>query len=169
MYQVTFIDSTEFTGGEPESSMWDMLPKKPIKSIVYWLHENEKYELSNFEEYCSCIERAVVVNPNGKETGRPIERVTKAIIMGRIKERVYQVVFDLKRGTVYRLVTPWGQEYSNQEQVGQNGEFLRYVNGKPLSGWLQGILNADYPGPKLKRLEHDPAYGEDNAHQPKTD
>ena len=146
MYQVTFIDGTEFTGGEPEQSMWDMLPEKPIKSIVYWLTESEKWRFSDFEEYCHCVERVKGVNS-------AIERVTKAIIMARVKERVYQVIFDLKRGITFQLVTPYGKEYSPQERVDDAGRFLGYLNGKPVTGWRNGILDAEYPGPKLKRIE----------------
>jgi hypothetical protein len=153
MYKVTFFDGTEFDGGEPESSMWDMLPNKPIKSILYWLNEKEKYLFSDFEEYCHCVEKNLLINPTDLTPGKPIERVTKAIIMGRVKQRVYQVVFDLKRGQVYRLVTPYGQEYSSQERLNDQGVYVGHYNGKPLSGWLQGILDENgYPGPKLKKI-----------------
>jgi hypothetical protein len=144
MYQITFVDGTEFTGGEPEQSMWDMLPNKLIKSIVYWLNEDTKFSFNDFEEYNHCVERVKGVN-----TG--LEIVSKAIIMGRVGQRVYQVIFDLKRGTVYQTVIPWGQEYSSQEQTNGSGAFIGWVNGKPLSGWRQGILNSEF-GPKLKRL-----------------
>lgn len=150
MYQVTFIDGTEFTGGEPDSSMWDMLSKTPIKKILYWLHEKEKYELSNFEEYCHCVERCQIVNKAGD---RPMEKITKVIVMGRVAQRVYQVVFDFKRGTTYRLCTPYGEEYSNQERVDADGNFLGYSNAKAIGGWHHGILNAEYPGPKLKKVD----------------
>lgn len=151
MYQVTFTDNTEFTGGEPDSSMWDMLPKKQIKRIIYWLHEKEKYDLSLFEEYCHCVERCQVFNQGDV---RPQEKISKVIIMGRVAQRVYQVVFDLKRGTTYKLCTPYGEEYSNQERVDDSGKFLGYSNAKPLGGWVHGILNAEYPGPKLKVIEN---------------
>ena len=145
MYQVTFFDGEIFTGGEPDNSMWNKLPNKPIKSIVYWLNEEIKFSFTDFEEYNHCVERVKGVN-NG------LEVVSKAIIMGRVNQRVYQVIFDLKRGNIHQLVTKYGEEYSNQEVIDENGRFKNWINGKPLSGWKQGILNADYPGPKLKRL-----------------
>lgn len=150
MYQVTFVDGSEFTGGEPESSMWDMLPNKPIKSVVYWLREELKYSFTDFEEYGHIVERVQVMKPGQ----RPIDMITKAIIMGRVGKRVYQVIFDLKENTVYQLVTAWGEEYSNQVKQDGNGNFAGWENGKPVGGWLHGIIEENgYPGPKLKRIE----------------
>src|SRR5579863_1888181 len=114
MYQVIFDDGSEFTGGEPDNSMWDMLPKKPIQSVTYWLDERLKFKFDNFEEYNHCVERVRGVN-SGTEV------VTKAIIMGRVKNRVYQVIYDLTKPAVYQIVTPWGHEYSNNALHGPQG------------------------------------------------
>ena len=151
MYQVTFTDGTEFTGAEPNESLWDQLPKKPIKSIVYWLNEDLKFIFTDFEEYCHLVERVKILN-KADSSQKPIEMLTKAIIMGRVSKRVYQVVFDLKRGSVYQLVAKYGEEYSSQETLGKDGSFLGWHNGKPVNGWLPGILNSGFPGPKLKRI-----------------
>ena len=129
MYQVTFIDGEVFTGGEPEHSMWDTLPNKPIKSVTYWLSEEMKWSFSDFEEYNHCVERVKGINS-------PIDVITKVIIMARVKARVYQIIYDCKEGTVLQDVKPYGQEY----------------NGRPLTGWRFGQLNPDFPGPKLKRI-----------------
>jgi hypothetical protein len=145
MYQVTFVDGEEFVGGEPNNSLWDNLSKKPIKSLIYWLNEDLKFSFSNFEEYNHSVERIKGVN-NG------LEVVSKAIIMGRVGKRVYQVIYDLKRGTVHQLVTKYGEEYSHESRYDIEGNFLGWNNGKPLSGWKYGILNADFPGPKLKKI-----------------
>lgn len=144
MYQVTFEDDTEFTGGEPDSSMWDMLPEKTIKRIVYWLDENIKFDFSNFEEYNHCVERV-------KGVANPVDRIEKVIIMARIKQRVYQVIYDVKASTIYQICVPYGEEYSTQG-VSINGSVGKWLNGKPLTGWRPGILNAAFPGPKLKRI-----------------
>lgn len=142
MYKIKFVDGSVFDGGEPENSLWDKIPVTPIKSIVYWLNEELKFSFTEFEEYCSCVERVKGLN-NG------IEMVSKAIIMGRVGQRVYQVVFDLKKGCIYQLVTIWGQEYSNQENIDNEGNFKGWLNAKPLSGWKQGILGGN---PKLKKI-----------------
>jgi hypothetical protein len=97
----------------------------------------------------------MLVNPDGKNTIRPQEKITKIIIMGRVAKRVYQVIFDINRGKVYQVNgVPYGQEYSHQEQTDAQGNFLGWLNPKPVGGWRQGILNAPYPGPKLKRIDN---------------
>lgn len=152
MYIVTFEDGTTFEGGEPVNSRWDDLPNKPIKSLLYMVtpvinHQAQtpiKYSFTDFEEYNHCVERVRGVNNS-------IDRIDKVIVMGRVKARVYQVVFDLKEGNVYQLVTVWGEEYSPQVRM-LDGEFAGWLNGKPLTGWKFGLLNTGYPGPKLQRL-----------------
>lgn len=62
MYKVTFVDGSEFDGGEPDQSLWDMLPNKTIKSIVYWLKDSDKFHFTDFEEYNHCVERVQGVN-----------------------------------------------------------------------------------------------------------
>jgi hypothetical protein len=132
MYKVTFEDGTEFDGGEPDISLWDQLPNKPIKSILYWVN-NRKFIFSDFEEYNHCVERVFGVTTN-------MQAISRAIIMGRVKKRVYQVIFDFRNKdfVVTRDVKPYGQEY----------------NDKPLTGWKFGILLEEdaFPGPKLKEV-----------------
>jgi hypothetical protein len=126
MYKVTFIDDTEFTGGDPKESLWDMLPNKQIKSILYWLSEDRKFSFTNFEEYNHCVERAYGMTVK-------LDIVTKAIIMGRVKNRVYKIVFDFQTGTVAQDVKPYGKEY----------------NDNALIGWKQGVMGEQ---PKLRTL-----------------
>ena len=147
MYQVIFCDNTEYVGGEPNNSLWNEMPQKPIKSILYWLNEDSKYLFTDFEEYCHVVERSQVFNGSQK----PQETVTKALIMGRVGKRVYQVIYNLKTGKTYQSCLPYGQEYSNQELLSREGEFIGWKNGKPVGGWHQGIIG-DFPGPKLKRI-----------------
>lgn len=147
MYKVIFEDGTTFDGGTPINSLWSELPNKPIKSVEYWVTDKLHFLFEGFEEYNHCVERVRGVN-------LPLDIATKAIIMARIAQRVYQVIFDLKRGTIYQLVVPWGEEYSPQEVV-KDGEFKGWENGKPLSGWRQGLFNTGYPGPKLKKINLD--------------
>lgn len=130
MYIITFTDGTTFDGGEPENTKWNELPNIPIKSVDCWLIDS-KYHFEYFEEYCSCVERIHGVN-------KPLELVSKWIIMGRVKQRVYQVIFDLQRSSVDQLCVPWGQEY----------------NKRPLIGWKQGILPSldGLNGPKLRKI-----------------
>lgn len=135
MYDVTFEDGSVFHGAEPINSLWDELPNKPIKSISYWVNDS-KFLLENFEEYNHCVERVRGVNVS-------MDIVSRAMIMGRIGSRVYQVVFDLRTGAVTRLVVPYGQEYSSQFTMNHAHE------GKPLTGWRIGLFNQPA---KLKML-----------------
>ena len=153
MYQVKFVDDTEFTGGEPENSMWDMLPNKPIKSILYWLNEDDKFLFSDMEEYNHMVEHQTVF-----QNGQPIRQdITRVIVMGRIKQRVYEIIYDIKRGTLQRICVPYGQEYSHEEKRDPQGNFLGWANGFGLKGWKFGVIfqENDYPGPKLKRFDKD--------------
>lgn len=144
MYKVTFADNTIFEGGTPVNSLWSDLPNKPIQSIEYWVTDLH-FLFENFEEYNHCVERIKGVNT-------PLETVTKAIIMGRVAQRVYQVVFDLKTGNTWQLVTVYGEEYSPQERFDLKGDFAGWKNGKSLSGWKQGLVGES---PKLRKIDLD--------------
>ena len=77
--------------------------------------------------------------------------------MGRIKQRVYEIIYDIKRGTLQRICVPYGQEYSHEEKRDPQGNFLGWANGFGLKGWKFGVIfqENDYPGPKLKRFDKD--------------
>jgi hypothetical protein len=148
MYQVTFIDGTEFAGGEPDQSMWDMLPDKPIQALTYWIKDSDKYHFTDFEEYNHCVERVQGVNGG-------FQSISKVIVMGRVGKRVYEVLFDLTQGRVYQFVAPYGEEYGSKAITNKEGYITGWEAGRPLTGWRFGILPSpeNYPGPKLKRIK----------------
>ena len=50
MYTIFFEDGTTFGGGEPDNSLWNEMPNKPIKKLIYKLF-GKTIELENYEEY----------------------------------------------------------------------------------------------------------------------
>lgn len=50
MYTIFFEDGTTFEGGEPNNSLWNEMPNKPIKKLIYKLF-GKTIELENYEEY----------------------------------------------------------------------------------------------------------------------
>lgn len=146
MYKINFLDGTEFIGGEPHDSKWDLIPHKSIKSIEYQLTPFLKYIFSNFESYNHMVERIRGVNNS-------IEVITKVIIMGRFKGRVVQVMMD-NHGSVYELNgLKYGEEYSNQVHLTPEGRFNGWKNGRPLTGWREGVYGQV---PKREKIKNPP-------------
>jgi hypothetical protein len=146
MYTITFVDGTTFEGGNPQDSKWDEIPKKPIKSVLYSITPFMQYLFKNFEAYNHCVERVRGVNMS-------YAAITKVIIMGLTKNRVYQIILD-KDGSVYQTVVAYGKEYSPySKQI--DGKFAGWDNGKPLTGWVQGVplesLERD-DSPRLEKI-----------------
>lgn len=141
MYTVIFSDGTTFEGGSPAKSLWNEIPHKPIQSIEYSLTPFIKYRFSGFESYNHCVERIRGVN-------KSLELISKVIIMGRTRNRVYQIMMD-KDGNVFQLVVPEGKEYSPQSKI-IDGKFAGWDNGKALSGWHEGLFGEV---PKLEKIK----------------
>ena len=141
MYTITFEDGTVFEGGSPAESKWGEIPNKSIQSILYQLTPFIAYKFSNFDSYNHCVERVRGVNNN-------IEMISKVIIMGRTKNRIYQIMMD-SSGRVYQMVVQNGHEYSSQSNVDDTGKFKGWINGKPLTGWVKGVESGE---PKLETI-----------------
>lgn len=146
MYTITFTDGTKFEGGSPANSLWDTIPDKPIKSIRYSLTPFITYEFKDFEAYNHCVERCMGVN-------KQMNKITKVIIMGAIKERVYEIIMDAK-GCVYQVVTARDKEYSQFSKLTPEGKFGGWVNAGPLTGWKQGVVGTDEKAakPSLRKI-----------------
>jgi hypothetical protein len=143
MYEVTFTDGTIFKGGQPSNSLWDQMPDKPIRSILYSLTPFLEYKFSGFDSYNHTVERVRGVNTT-------LEIINKVIIMGRTQNRVYEIMMDAKGG-VYQLVVENGKEYSPVSKL-EDGKFKGWVNGKPLSGWRHGVQLAPGESPRLELI-----------------
>lgn len=136
-YTVTFADGSTFEGGNPAKSLWDSIPDKPIQSIEYALTPYQTYRFSDFESYNHCVERVRGVN-NGAET------ISKVIIMGQVGSMVHQIMLDAS-GAVYKLVVPFGAEYSPQIKI-VDDKFAGWLKGRPLSGWRKGAIREGFEG-----------------------
>ena len=142
MYTILFSDGSTFEGGNPQDSKWDQIPNKAIQSILYSLTPFISYKFSDFDSYNHCVERVRGVNTS-------MEVISKVIIMGRTKNRVYQIMMDDKGG-VYSLVVENGKEYSPQSKI-VDGKFAGWANGKPLTGgWVKGIEGGE---PRLEKIK----------------
>lgn len=140
MYTITFIDGSKFEGGNPSDSKWDKMGNLPIKSIEYSLTPFIKYRFRDFDSYNHCVERVKGVN-------KSIDLISKVIIMGSTKNRVYQIILD-KDGQVFQTVVPYGKEYSPYSKI-VNGKFAGWSNPKPLAGWKHGVVDG---APKLQKI-----------------
>jgi len=136
MYLVTFADGSIFEGGNPHDSKWNDIPDKPIKSIEYSLTPFMKYLFKDFESYSHVVERVRGVN-------KSLETITKVIIMGKVGNKVYQIMMDNK-GSVFQLVVASGKEYSPESKM-LDGKFNGWYNAKPVGGWKRGIPDGENP------------------------
>ena len=116
MFKITFIDKTIFKGNIFDSS-WNKIPDKNIKQIKY-SYENITFIFNGFETYNHIIKKAVGVNIS-------INKILEIRLMGKWQDKVYQIVFDLKRNTVKRLVEKY--------------EDLNFT------GWKKGIISSTRP------------------------
>lgn len=145
MYTVNFFDGTTFEGGNPSDSKWDEIPKKAITSIEYSLTPFITYRFADFDAYNHCVERVKGVNNS-------LNTITKVVIMGAVKNRVYQIVLDAT-GSVFQTTVAAGEEYSTQTKLDANGRFAGWINPKPLtSGWKSGAKRPAGVEPRLEKM-----------------
>lgn len=148
MYKVRFDDDSEFMGGDPKKSNWENLPPgKKIASIQYKLMGIAMI-FKGFEEYNHIVERAEIINAKDRTS---VHRITKVIVMGKWKMRVYQIVFDFQKGVAYQQVTKYGQEYLQESKIvnAQGNNFKS--EGVPVSGWFPGAFDPQV-APKMKQM-----------------
>lgn len=120
MYKVTFNDGTTFLGGEPQLSLWNNMPDKPIARIEYSM-AGHSIILEGYEAYNHIVERARPINKRG------IETISKVILMTKKGDSVTCLIFDFLKnhGCYYTRTRKFGYEYNN----------------KPTTGWKKGIKN----------------------------
>lgn len=123
-YKLFFDDKTEFNGGDPTNSSWNMAPNKPIERMEYYL-DNHKVVMTNFEEYNHNVEW-------NKTIGTKAPNLGQLLLMGSYMGKVYLVRVSFYTGKIYKEVLERGSEY----------------RGKPISGWKQGI-KSDRVLPKI--------------------
>jgi len=118
MYKTFFEDNTEFIGGNPENSLWNKMPDKPIKKIEYSLL-NHTAIFENYESYNHLAEKVEFILTNKKC------RITKVLLMAKKNDIVYIFIFDLFLKKVYQDSYTFGKEYC----------------GKSTTGWKKGLEN----------------------------
>src|SRR5580698_7382923 len=100
MYKIQFSDNTEFTGGEPDESLWDKIPEgKSIASLEYSFL-GVSMLLKGFEAYNHVVEHAVVMLNVSGQTYPTTHRISRVILLGKWQNRVYEIIYDLKHKRV---------------------------------------------------------------------
>lgn len=113
LYKITFQDNDIYYGGNLEKSLWNQMPKKPIKKLEYNLFSVIPI-LEGYEAYNHLIER---VNIGGKEY------ISRVLLMGKIDGKVDQWILNLNDKSITQKTTVFGQEY----------------DGKKSTGWKEGL------------------------------
>ena len=148
MYKIQFADNTEFTGGEPDDSLWNQIPEgKSIETLQYsFLGTNML--LKGFEAYNHVVERAVVLLNYSGQTYPPAQRITRVILMAKWQNRVYEVVYDIKNQQVYQQIEVIGKENSDKEGT-EIGGLLTVT--KATTGWIRGKFDP-IVYPKIRQI-----------------
>jgi len=146
MYKIRYSDDSEFMGGDQSDSKWNEMPNKPIASLQYSFAD-VNISMKGFEQYNHIIEHVVVLNNDPRKIGKKVHRVSKAILMGKWKNRVYEVIFDFDKKNVYQQVEIFGKEYIEKD-VSALGQRLRV--GQATTGWKKGAFDPSMH-PKIKR------------------
>ena len=135
MYKIRFSDDSEFTGGEPNESLWNQIPQgKSITALEYsFLGTNMLFK--GFEAYNHIVEHAVVLLNYSGQTYPPAQRITRVIIMAKWQNRVYEVVYDIKNQQVYQQIEVIGKENADKEGT-EIGGLLTVT--KATTGWIRG-------------------------------
>ena len=115
MYKIIFEDNTIFQGGNPENSLWNKIPNKPIKKIVY-KYKGKTITLEGYSSYCHIVKRgsALIGNFSG---------ILEVMLMARTKKESQIYIWDLKNFMFYTATTKIDKEY----------------NGNKVSGWKLGL------------------------------
>lgn len=120
MYKVMFVDNTIFNGGNPENSLWNNMPNKPIKKIEYTLL-GHTVTFEGYESYNHLKEKAQFLLQNNEI------RLSKVILMAKKGNVVYSFIFD----------------YFTKEILTTTSEFGKEYYGKETSGWKTGLQNTE--------------------------
>jgi hypothetical protein len=116
MFTVNFVDGTNFIGGiDLNDTKWKDIPNKRIKNIEYSLFSKQEI-LENYESYNHLVSK---IKYNDKIINRNV------ILMGKIKDKVECIDFDLTYKKITRYKRDYGKEYTNASTI----------------GWKEGITN----------------------------
>jgi hypothetical protein len=116
MYTLVFNDGEVFLGGEPENSLWNNMPLKPIRKIEYNLLGHTVI-FEGYESYNHLVEKVQFIH-NAKGT-----RISKIVLMAKKNNIIYSYIFDLLNNRIDTETAEFGKEYY----------------GKPTTGWKEGM------------------------------
>lgn len=114
-YKITFSDDTIFKGGSPDNSLWNTIPNKPIKKIVY-KYKGKIICLEGYSSYCHIVKRGTALIGN-------FSGILEVILIARDNKKAHNFIWDLKKNMFYTATTEINKEY----------------NGNKVSGWKLGI------------------------------
>lgn len=117
-YTVTFDDGSQFIGGTIHESKWNDMPDKLVRQIKYSFG-NKEFILKGFEAYNQLIERGHILNGKHKKT-----IITSIMIMGKVNQKVYLILFDFMSKKTSKLIVSFGEEYRGTSSTGwKKGKF----------------------------------------------
>lgn len=130
MYKLRFTDDTEFIGGEPNESLWNQIPVgKSIASLQYSFL-GVGFLFKGFEAYNHIVERVIVLNKNNPLSR--CEEVSRAILLCKWQNRVYEVIYDLKAQKVFQQV-----ELLEQDVLSSDSWPVLKITPAAI-GWIKG-------------------------------
>ena len=136
MYKITFKDKSTFLGGDVKNSKWNIIPNKDIAKIEITMFKRPII-LENFESYNLLIEKTSLITMTGGGIGDILSNI---VFMGKKKEEVQCVIYNVKSGRVYKKESKFGKEYV-LPVFDKNGDLKGWTSGIKSSGW-KGCLSA---------------------------
>ncbi len=122
-FLITYTDGTTFEG-DPFVGDWKKVDDtKQIAKLEYVLG-NSCIIMEGFKQY----------NHFKECVGLQVKGYTKVILMGRTADKSLLIIFDLQKNKIYKVQTPYGEEWGKQI----------------LAGWCDGKLTI--PQVKFKKL-----------------
>ena len=142
MYKIFFNDNTIFENKRDFQSKWRESSNEPITAIEHSL-KGIKCRLEGFESYNFLIVREHKLSESFLQ-----KSIAFVILMGLYQNKVYEVIYDLKKQRVYRWVANFGEEYGNEAIIEKN-IFKGWKVFMPTAGWKEGQATSK---PKITRL-----------------
>ena len=142
MYKIYFDDKSVFENKKDFESKWLETSNVSINAIEHEL-KGIKCRLEGFEAYNFLIVRQQKLSRNFIQ-----KSIQFVILMGLYKDKIYEIIYDLKRKRVYKWMANIGEEYGN-EAIIEEDRFKGWKVFMRTSGWKKGKATNS---PKITRL-----------------
>lgn len=116
LYEIKFIDGTNFRGGNLKNTRWGEIPCKAIAEISYYFM-GRQIRIRGFDAYVNVKFHGKSINVGSKDY------VYAVALMAKKGHAVWRFIFDLQKQTFIRDVVPFGHE--NED--------------RPVTGWKIGL------------------------------